>query len=192
MGRIGLGAVALALVTLAVAGAAGAQGGGRHEYTVVTTDSGSCKQGWARDTVKRTYRVKKTRSGYRVERRDRGTFVTTGSRSPGACQSGSGHGSTLRAGVRGTMRGSIVGVVTGGVYDPGAACNGSDCGATDVWVSTHFGSHARFACLGDSSACRFAFEYRSGDRGLRYRRWTDRGTGSGSALRERLHGDIAA
>ena len=186
-GLLALGGLVLALV---LAGTGAAKHGKPGPYTVATTDSGSCGHAWARDSLQRTYRVKKQRGGYRVERRDRGTFVTIGSRSPGACQSGR-HGSAVGAGVRGTMKGLLIGTVTGGVYDSNAFCAGPDCGSTDVWVRTHFGPRARFTCLQNSPTCRFSFEYRASGKGLRFRRWTDHGTGSGTQIRERCSGDIA-
>jgi hypothetical protein len=161
-------------------------------YAVATTDTGSCGNGWARDSLQRTYRVQKQKDGWRVERRDRGTFVTVGSRSPGACQAGR-HGSSVPAGVRGTVQGKHVGYVTGGgsEFDPQAFCSGGDCGSTDVWVRMHFGPRARFSCLGNSARCRFSFEYRASGKGLRFKRWSVRGTGSGSQLRQRRSGDVS-
>jgi hypothetical protein len=172
----------LAGVVLAVA----VKGG---SYAVATTDTGSCGNAWARDSLQRTYRVQKQHDGWLVERRDRGAFVTLGSRSPGACQQGR-HGTSLRAGVHGTVKGLLVGHVTGGVYDREAFCSGADCGSTDVWVRAHFGPGARFTCLQDSPDCRFAFEYRASGR-LGFKRWSARGTGSGTRIRERFAGDVA-
>jgi hypothetical protein len=184
---LALGIVAAALVVTGTAMSKNGKGG---PYAVATTDKGSCDQAWAHDTLRRTYLVKKLHAGYRVERRDRGTFVTIGSQSPGACEPGR-HGTTVGAGHRGTVKGLLVGVVTGGVYDKNAFCSGDACGSTDVWLRTHFGPGARFTCLQNSRDCRFSFEYRASGKALRFSRWSDRGTGSGNRLSERCSGDIA-
>jgi hypothetical protein len=137
--------------------------------------------------------VHRNRDGsFTVLRTDRGTFVTTAGRSPGACESHGRHGSTVRAGVRGRFHGFLRGKVTGGTFDPSARCTAADCGFTDVWIAAFFGPDATFTCFTSSRACTFAFEYSARrHQGLKYRHWEDRGTGGGTFLKERFKGDIA-
>ncbi len=161
-------------------------------YAVTTDDHGSCSNAWAADTEKRTFRVHKNRDGsYTLLRMDRGTFVTNAGQSPGACETTKHHGATVLAGVKGKFHGYLVGKVTGGTFDPNATCT-TDCGFTDVWISTFFGAGASFSCFTDSKACRFDFEYTAAKhQALKYRHWFDKGTGAGSFLKERFRGDIA-
>jgi hypothetical protein len=194
---------ALALAALALAGSGAANGGDhgkRHThgkvgklgpYTVTTTDNGSCSTPWAADTIKRTFYVKKNRDGtYRLLRRDRGTFVTTGPTSPGACNTKGPHGTVVHAGAKGRLHGFLVGTVSGGTFDPKATCP-ADCGFTDVFVTTFFGPNAQFSCFTDSKSCRFDFEYSAPKQGLRFHHWSDKGKGAGTMLKERFRGDIA-
>ena len=161
-------------------------------YDVVTDDPGSCGTPWAVDTEKRTFRVHKNRDGsYTLLRMDRGTFVTTGGKSPGACETKGRHGSTVLARVKGKFHGYLVGKVTGGTFDPNATC-ATDCGFTDVWIATFFGPSATFSCFTASKACRFDFEYTAAKhQALKYRHWFDKGTGGDTFLKERFRGDIA-
>jgi len=162
-------------------------------FTVNTTDNGSCGGPWADDTVKRTFIVKLNKDGsYTLTRRDRGKFVTQGGTSPGACETGHHHGHSVRQGVHGKFGGFLRGKVTGGTFDPTATCTGNDCGFTDVFISTFFGSGASFSCFTDSKACKFNFNYTSAHhQHLLHRHWQDKGKGAGSMLKEKFHGDIA-
>jgi hypothetical protein len=189
--------LAVGALALAASGAA-APGKGRSRvkpdrfaFTVTTTDDGSCGTPWATDTVRRTFSVRKNRDGsYRLLRRDRGTFVTTGPASPGACNPRRPHGTVVHAGAKGRLDGYIVGRITGGTFDRNATCT-ADCGFTDVFITTFFGAAARYSCFTDSKNCRFDFEYGAAARRLRYHHWSDKGTGAGTQLKERFRGDVA-
>jgi hypothetical protein len=161
-------------------------------YDVVTDDHGSCGNPWAVDTEKRTFRVHQNRDGsYSLTRTDRGTFVTTAGQSPGACETKGRHGSTILPGVKGRFHGFLSGRVTGGTFNPNATCP-ADCGFTDVWLATFFGPSATFTCFDNSKSCRFDFEYSAlKQQALKYRHWSDKGTGAGTFLKERFRGDIA-
>lgn len=142
------------------------------------------------DTLKRTFTVKPNTNGsYRLIRHDRGSFLTNPGRSPGRCETGSKHGHTILANKTGTVQGFLAGTITGGTFHPNASCP-ANCGFTDVWIATFFGPGARFSCEHDSRDCRFDFEY-DASKGLRWRHWSDKGTGAGSFLKERFFGDIA-
>jgi hypothetical protein len=204
---ISLVVLGIAAMTLAASGAAADpghdHGKGHHHghkghakknrftYTVTTTDNGSCGNPWATDTVKRTFTVKKNKNGtYRLLRRDRGTFVTTGPASPGACETSGKHGTVVHAGAKGKLHGYLVGTVSGGTFNPNATC-AADCGFTDVFIATFFGPAAQYSCFTDSKDCRFDFEYTAPRQGLRYHHWSDKGKGAGTMLDERFRGDIA-
>jgi hypothetical protein len=101
------------------------------------------------------------------------------------------HGTHVRAGVTGKFHGYLVGTVSGGTFNPNATCTGADCGFTDVFISTFFGPNATFSCFSNSADCRFSFEYSAPDQGLRLHHWSDSGTGAGTALKERLKGDVS-
>jgi hypothetical protein len=161
-------------------------------YQMTRTDGSSCgvDQPWANDTFVRTYKIKKQKNGtYRIERRDRGTFVTLGTLSPGKCETTSKHGSTVPAGVKGTFHGFLVGVVSGGTFNPSATCTGATCGTTETFVSTFFGSGATFSCnAAPTTNCRYSFEYSAPKQNLKFHHWQDRGVNDV----EVFHGDIAS
>jgi hypothetical protein len=193
--------VVLMVGALAVVAAGGADPGnkgkgktarGKHQFVVTTTDNGSCGGPWATDTVRRTFLVKPNGDGsYTLTRRDRGTFVTLGGTSPGACDTTGRHGHTVRPGVTGRFTGFLRGRVTGGTYNPNAQCGGPDCGFTDVFLTTFFGPGASFSCFENSTQCRFNFNYTAPRQRLLFRHWQDKGKGAGTSLSEQFHGDIA-
>jgi hypothetical protein len=161
-------------------------------FVVANDDHGSCGNVWAVDSEKRTFKVKRNPDGsFRVWRFDRGIFITRAGHSPGACQKRRPHGRTLVAGKKGKFHGYLVGTVRGGTFSPSATCP-SDCGVTDVFIATFFGPDARFSCEANSRDCAWSLEYSSAAPKLRFRLWTDKGTGAGSFLKERFSGDIAS
>ena len=203
----------LVLAALALAAVAFAEGGhgdkgkgtkpaprqmsfGPYDYT--SPDNGSCSNingngdvPWAADTMKRTWRVKRNDDGsFRVERRDRGTFVTTGPVSPGKCDNkGKHHGSVVVAGIAGRMHGYLKGTVTGGTFNAnGCSAAGAVCTTVPGFISATFGPGASFTCANGYAGCKFDFEYSSPDKQLKYRRWADRGT---DGVHEYFRGDIA-
>ena len=169
---------------------------GPYDYT--SLDNGSCSNingsgavPWAVDTIKRTWRVRRNDDGsFRVERRDRGSFVTTGPVSPGKCDTrGQQHGSVVVAGVKGKMHGSLSGTVTGGTFNAnGCSAAGATCATVSGFISATFGAGASFTCANGYAGCRFDFEYSSRDGQLEYRHWQDRGT---DGVHEYFSGDIA-
>lgn len=99
-----------------------------------------------------------------------------------------------RLGVKGKLVGYIRGTVTRGTFKPNATCTGPDCGFTDVFIATFFGSSAQFSCFTNSADCKFNFNYTAPAKSnppLRYRHWQDKGKGAGTMLEEEFSGDIA-
>ena len=161
-------------------------------FVVANDDHGSCGNVWAVDSEKRTFKVKRNDDGsFRLWRNDRGIFITRAGRSPGACEKRRPHGRTVAAGKKGKFHGYLVGTVRGGTFNPDAECP-SDCGVTDVFIATFFGPDARFSCEGNSRDCSWSLEYTSAAPRLRFRLWSDKGTGAGTLLKERFSGDIAS
>jgi len=110
-------------------------------------DSGTCGNNWAVDTFERHFTVD-TRANADgtytlVEQFKNGTFVTDAGASPGSCQPGNTP-ATLPAGVAGKMHGDFTIVVTGGTYNPSAACTAATCGTTAGFVATVFGASASY------------------------------------------------
>jgi len=192
---LALAALMLAATAIADPGERG-KGGKKHSktnFTVTTTDNGSCGTPWATDVVKRTFIVKQNRDGSStLTRQDRGTFTTLAGRSPGACDTTGRHGQTIRAGVTGKLVGFITGKVTGGTFNRNATCTGSDCGFTDVFIAAYFGPNAKFSCFENSKDCKFNFNYTASKKQeLLFRHWQDKGKGAGTELKEEFKGDIA-
>jgi hypothetical protein len=167
---------------------------GKLSMNVVTTDHGSCAQNpWATLTLKRSYSVKKSGDGsYRVARKDKGTFVTTGPVSPGACETGSKHGHVLTAGYTGKVHGYLKGTVTGGTFNPNGTCT-AECGAGD-FIAAFFTPGAQFTCNNGYAGCKFSYEYTAQKHGkqqsapLVYHHWEDKGV---DGTTEVMKGDIA-
>jgi hypothetical protein len=161
-------------------------------FLIHTTDNGSCApppgHEWADLTLQRTYKVKQNSDGtFRVRREDRGMFVTRAARSPGACETGSRHGQTIRAGVTGKIHGFLQGTVTGGTYNPNATCP-TEC-TTGAFITAFFGPNAQFTCFNGYAGCRFAFEYTAPKQGLLFHHWSDKGL---DGQTEVFRGDIAS
>ena len=79
-------------------GKAKKQGHNRFSAQVVVPDNGTCGNQWATDTSTRKWSVKKNKDGtFRVERKDKGTFVTLAGQSPGACDTTGKHGHLVTA-----------------------------------------------------------------------------------------------
>jgi hypothetical protein len=188
----GLLAAAFALAAAGLADPGTGNGKKFGPFTVVTDDHGSCGNIWATDTEKRRFSIKRNDDGsYRLIRRDHGTFLTVAGPSPGACETSRPHGHAVRAGKRGWFYGYLRGTISGGTFNPDAVCP-ADCGFTDVWIATFFGPNATFSCFENSKNCAFDYEYTGArHQHLRWRHWSDKGTGAGTFLKERFHGDIA-
>jgi hypothetical protein len=163
--------------------------------STVTTDHGSCGNVWATDTLQRTLIVQKRKDGsYTVTRRDRGTFVTLAGQSPGACDTTGKHGHLIVAGVKGKLEGYLRGTVTGGTFNPSAACDATCASTTPTLIAAYFGAGAQFSCFTNSKDCKFNFNYSAKAKDnpkLLYRHWQDKGKGAGTMLKEEFNGDIA-
>jgi hypothetical protein len=111
----------------------------RFAATITVTDHGSCSTPWATDTAKRTWSVKPGKNGtFRVTRKDKGTFVTLAGQSPGACDKTGKHGHLVNAGVHGKFRGYLSGTVSGGTFNPNAACDAACIGDTKTFIAAFF------------------------------------------------------
>jgi hypothetical protein len=182
------------IVALAVVGVASADSAKNDKvgpFVVTTTDNGSCSIQWATDTIARTYYVHMNNDGsYRVREEDKGTFVTTGPGSPGACETDSHHGTVLAAGHTGKLEGWLEGTVTGGTFNPTVAanCGGAPTCFRDTFIAAAFGPTAQFTCFAGYADCRFLFEYTAPDQGLAYHHWSDTGL---DGVTEVFRGDIA-
>jgi hypothetical protein len=172
----------------------GHHGNGNTKFTfqMANTDNGSCGGNpWATLQETRTYIVRPNNDGsFTLVRFDRGTFTTTGPASPGACETGSEHGTVVLPGIAGKFGGFIVGTVTGGTFNPNAPC-GADCSSREGFLHTYFGPTAVYSCDVNSTDCKFAFHYSSSDQRLKFHHWSDSGRGAGTMLQERFEGDIA-
>lgn len=137
-----------------------------------STDSGTCGNDWANDTFNRDFKVTQQADGSFVltEYFRDGHFVTIDGISPGACQSGTDHGTLISGGVGGTFHGFIAGPVTGGTYNPGATCPDPCNGAT--FVAAFFGAGAVW------STPDFYFQYEAEGGNLAFRRWTNASSGN--------------
>ena len=165
-----LAAVAFAATGLADPGEKGkAKGhkltakGGKIEFDVVTADHGCEYRVWANDKIHRKYSVKKNEDGsYTIRREDKGTFTTTGPKSPsadpcpGVTRRGK-HGSLLTAGITGKMHGYITGTATGGTFNPNGSCV-TPCTNTQ-FIAGFFTAGTQYTCVNGYAGCRFAFKY---------------------------------
>ena len=132
--------------------------------------------------------MKKSENGsFRVTRKDKGTFVTLAGQSPGACDTSGKHGHLVKAGVNGKFRGYLTGTVSGGTFNPTAACNAACIGDTTAFIAAHFPG-GTFTCSLGYAGCKFNFEYSSPDRSLVFHHWQDKGT---NGVTEQFTGDIA-
>jgi hypothetical protein len=178
-----------AVSVLAGTGAVAA-GGADHfgPFPTSSADNGSCSLPWAMDTYDRSYTVVDNGSGtFKVTADSRGTFVTTGPGSPGACESTTHHGSAVAAGITGGFQGFLSGTVTSATYDP-TGCSEANCSTTSGFIAAVFGTAAVFTCSLGFAGCDFNFEYHSSDQSLQYRHWQDKSDNHGG---EQFVGDIA-
>jgi hypothetical protein len=165
-------------------------GHNRFSAQVVVPDNGTCGlPSWAMDTSMRTWSVKKNNNGtFRVMRKDKGTFVTSAGKSPGACDTTGKHGQLVTAGIQGKFRGYLRGTVSGGTFNPNATCNAACIGDTTAFIAAVFGGSAQFTCLLGYAGCKFNFEYSSPNKSLKFHHWQDKGT---NGVTEQFTGDIA-
>lgn len=176
-----------------LAGTSGVAAGGADHFGPFpsgSADNGSCSTQWANDTYDRSYMVVDNGDGtFKVTADSRGTFVTTGTGSPGACETNNHHGSAVAAGVTGGFSGFLSGTVTSSSYNP-AGCDaaGADCSTTAGFIAAVFGTSGVFTCSLGFDGCTFNFEYHSSDQSLQYHHWQDKSDNHGG---EQFVGDIA-
>jgi len=155
-------------------------------YASASPDSGTCGNDWANDTFNRDFTVRSEGNGTFtvVEQFKQGSFETTAGPSPAACDpTYTNHGTTVRAGVTGSMHGYFI------VSDVGFPTNNSpycdadnstnaDC-TTATFINTHFAPCYPVTC----TVTTFFDHYAAGDQGLSYHDWKnasdDRGGNSG-------------
>ena len=97
---------------------------------------------------------------YTLLRWDRGTFLTNAGQSPGACETDAARTARPSSPARrAASTATCSGKVTGGTFNPNATCP-ADCGFTDVWIATFFGSSATVLVLRRTRRpVAFDFEY---------------------------------
>ncbi len=171
-----LSVVAAALALLPMAAAADGGDGDHHfgPFAGASPDSGTCGGDWAADTFTRNFAVHQNVDGtFRlVEFFSDGTFVTTGPRSPGACETSSDHGSTVSPGITGHFDGFLDGAITGTTaFNPNGCDTAGACNTTRGFVAAVFGPGAEYGCVSGPGSCSFLFEYASGDQRLIFRHW---------------------
>ncbi|GAC1445937.1 MAG: hypothetical protein NVSMB52_08970 [Chloroflexota bacterium] len=162
-------------------------------YQSTSPDGGTCGQYWATDTFDRAFKVTDNGNGTFDVREEakHGTFVKNAGASPGACETDSHHGSTIRAGVEGKFQGYLEGTVTSSTYNPdGCSAVGANCATLQGFLGATFGPSgpATYTCNLGYANCRFSFEYAAGGQGLLYHSWKDSGT---NGVTEDFRGDIA-
>ncbi len=173
MKRVVIGIVAIIVATLTAGGPTAASASYVFgPYRVVSPDSGTCGNDWATDTFTRRFVVQANADGtYAVTVLNTdGVFVTIAGASPGGCEAGGRHGSSIAGGLSGKMHGTVAGRVRGGAFDATATC-AEPC-YMGTFVASFFGSGATFEVTD------FAFEYSSGARDLAYRQWTNASRGN--------------
>jgi hypothetical protein len=162
----------------------------RYSTTLTSPDSGCDGHTWANDTIKRTYLVKKNSDGsFRLTAFDRGDFTTVAGVSPQGCPTVDNphHGSTVTAGVTGKFGGFLTEDITGGTFNPNAAC-AAVCDRA-AFVAAFFGptGHENL-----DKNVKYIYVFTSKDPSLKYHVWLDRGhAGSTGGLKTVDRGDIA-
>ena len=188
---IGLLAFGMALLSGGGAQAAGSGDGTQHfgPFASSSPDGSSCGTPWANDTFNRSFSVHDNGDGtFKVtEKFTNGTFVTNGTTSPGACETSNHHGSTVNAGVTGSLRGFLSGTVTSSTFNPGGCASAGQCSTLVGFIGAVFGPTASFTCLSGFAGCDFNFEYNSSDQSLAFHHWQDKSSHDG----EQFIGDIA-
>ena len=150
-------------------------------------DSGTCNNDWATDTFNRVFTVHANPDGSStvVEQFKDGSFTTNLGPSPGACENGSNHRTSVNSGVIGSMHAYFVLPVpvhqtsmsqNGDAANP----NGADC-TTATFSNTHFAG-----CTYPAAPCSvttFFDHYSAGDQSLLFHEWKnaspDRGGNDG-------------
>jgi hypothetical protein len=178
MKRLLVASVVAATLSLIPMAAAADEGRGDGQdfgpFAGASPDSGTCGPNWADDTFTRNFVVHRNADGtFRVvEVFSDGKFVTTGPQSPGACQKGSDHGSTVLPLITGRFGGFLNGTITGTTaYNQNGCDTPGACNTTSGFVLAVFGPAAEYGCVSGPGSCSFFFGYTSRDPRLIFHHW---------------------
>lgn len=197
MKRFLIAAAILTTVAISAPASAGVGGKGTKEgpYGPVSfQDYGTCQNLWTDMTQKTTYIVPKpSKDGsYAVQFTLSGPLTSIAGQSPGACNSGTDNGSTVKGGIKGKVVQHFYIVVSGGKFNPKATC--SDACATDYeWtgLDTFVGTFFKGGATWAFSTTKLAHEVvTSTDKRLCAKKWVvdyDPSTG----MLSKVTGDIA-
>jgi hypothetical protein len=158
-------------------------------YASGSPDSGSCGNNWANDTYNRDFTVRSNGDGTYtiVEQFKDGSFLTTGPASPGACDPGTNHGTSIVAGKTGSMHGYFIITNVGPQTQDSPYCdaaNSTNTGCTTTtFVNTHFAPCYPATC----TVTTYFDHYAAGDQSLLFHQWKN-----ASADRGGDDGDIAS
>jgi hypothetical protein len=169
---------AMVLSSMSVSATDEENGTHHFNFQLTSPDRGSCSNVWAVDTFSMDLTVRRmSDTTFAFRRAAHGTFVTTGSVSPGACDPGKHHGQLVRAGVNGHFQSDVKLVVTSTVFNPDATCGNDPNECFDL-------------IFGDGVTgvdfVSFSAQYAAGDQDLIYEHWFE-----GVDLADD-HGDIAS
>lgn len=172
--------IAVGLSVLALGGIAGAASAADTDnygpYASNSTDSGTCGNDWANDTMQRQYKVypqQNVDGSYRVQQNFlKGHFTTIAGASPEACESASHTGHTLVNGVKGTFKGFFIMKVSSGTYSPaGASTCTAPCYTADFVL-------AAFGPLATYSVSDYWFKYHTRNAVACEQTWVNAATGN--------------
>jgi hypothetical protein len=139
-----------------------------------STDSGTCGNDWANDTMTRNYKVypEQTVGGsYRVvETFTNGKFTTIAGQSPERCEAGTSN--SLAAGKKGTFHGSFVIKVDGGSYTPGEDVSCAAGCTTAQFIAAAFGGSATY------NVSDYYFKYKVTGSAFCAKQWVNAATGN--------------
>lgn len=132
-------------------------------------DIGTCNNVWALDSFNKFYTINANAVvgvyNVNVEYKD-GKFITLVGKSPGACESGADNGKTVAAGVRGTMKQTYNGTVTGTLS--GNSCTPAICVDTASILNTLFNPGWAWTILSDGGHWTWSNTYKAGHNGTWY------------------------
>jgi hypothetical protein len=120
--------------------------------TATEGDIGTCNQVWAEDTLTKTFMLFATGvpGTYSLEVKEHGSFVSNAGASPGACETGSHHGSVIPDGVTGMFTAQWDNTVSASVPPTTPDCSSNACGSSGKFLNAVFGSSSNWT-MGDWS-----------------------------------------
>jgi hypothetical protein len=157
-------------------------------YRSDSPDSGSCGPDWANDTFDRYFTVRSNGDGTYtvVEQFKNGSFVTTGPISPGACDVGTNHDSTIAPDKTGSMHGYFIITNVDTQTQTSPYCDATNNTNTDCTTTTFINSHFVPCYQVTCTVTTFFDHYAAGDQNLLFHQWKN-----ASADRGGDDGDIA-